>query len=97
MEIFYNCSISNEYDNSMFRQISTIIKKDGPVGFYRGVSANLLSALCGSLILVTYDVIKERFNQLMEPKVFHLLITDDFKQPAWKHFQHFKHRTFLEH
>ncbi|XP_043526280.1 ADP/ATP translocase 4-like isoform X2 [Frieseomelitta varia] len=48
--------------------ISTIIEKDGSVGFYRGVSANLISAVCGSLILVTYDIIKERFNQLMEPK-----------------------------
>ncbi|KAK1117249.1 hypothetical protein K0M31_016802 [Melipona bicolor] len=53
---------------SMRQVISTIIEKDGPVGFYRGMSANLISAVCGSLILVTYDVIKERFNQLMEPK-----------------------------
>ncbi|KAF3421019.1 hypothetical protein E2986_13036 [Frieseomelitta varia] len=67
MEIFYRF-VSNEHDNSIFRQISTIIEKDGSVGFYRGVSANLISAVCGSLILVTYDIIKERFNQLMEPK-----------------------------
>lgn len=61
-----------EYDYSILRQITTIIEKDGPIGFYRGLTANLMSTLCGSLLLVTYDIVKLRFDQLMESKVFRL-------------------------
>ncbi|OAD56836.1 ADP/ATP translocase 4, partial [Eufriesea mexicana] len=51
---------------SIRQVINNIIEKDGPVGFYRGISANLMTAICGSFVLVTYDVIKGRFDQLIE-------------------------------
>ncbi|XP_017757405.1 PREDICTED: ADP/ATP translocase 3-like [Eufriesea mexicana] len=53
---------------SIRQVINNIIEKDGPVGFYRGISANLMTAICGSFVLVTYDVIKGRFDQLIESK-----------------------------
>ncbi|XP_076392086.1 ADP/ATP translocase 4 isoform X2 [Megachile rotundata] len=49
--------------------IRRIIERDGPVGFYRGVFANLLTTICGSFVLVTYDLIKGYYFRLQEEKV----------------------------
>ncbi|CAL7951080.1 unnamed protein product [Xylocopa violacea] len=50
------------------QMISIILKKDGPIGFYKGISANLMSTICGALLLVTYDIIKKRFDRFVESK-----------------------------
>lgn len=46
--------------------MNNIIAKDGLFGFYKGVQANLMTTICGSSVLVTYDIIKFRFDKLME-------------------------------
>ncbi|XP_046144871.1 ADP/ATP translocase 4-like isoform X2 [Osmia bicornis bicornis] len=50
------------------QMISRVLKKDGPIGFYRGVIANQLTTICGSFVLVTYDLIKGHYDILKEPK-----------------------------
>ena len=45
-----------------------ITHKDGFLGFYRGVFTNLMTTVCGSLLLVSYDFIKERYDNLEESK-----------------------------
>lgn len=50
------------------RLIVNIMKKDGLVGFYKGVNANLLTTLCGSLLLATYDIIRGRFDKIIDNK-----------------------------
>ncbi|XP_043793112.1 ADP/ATP translocase 1-like [Apis laboriosa] len=46
--------------------MNNIIAKDGLFGFYKGVQANLMTTICGSSVLVTYDIVKFRFDKLME-------------------------------
>lgn len=59
------------------RQVAMITRKDGLLGFYRGVFTNLLTTVCGSLLLVSYDLIKERYDKFEESKVYDLRISDD--------------------
>ncbi|XP_017877834.1 ADP/ATP translocase 3-like [Ceratina calcarata] len=48
--------------------IGNIMKKDGLRGFYKGVNANLLTTLCGSLLLATYDIIRGLYDTMKESK-----------------------------
>ncbi|XP_076235259.1 ADP/ATP translocase 2 [Calliopsis andreniformis] len=49
--------------------VSTIRRKDGLLGFYKGVFTNLLTTLCGSLLLVSYDLLLDCYQKYRYSKV----------------------------
>ncbi|XP_076656685.1 ADP/ATP translocase 4 [Halictus rubicundus] len=43
--------------------IARIMENDGLIGFYRGIFANLLATVCGSFILVSYDLVIAQYEK----------------------------------
>ncbi|XP_076384231.1 ADP/ATP translocase 2 isoform X2 [Megalopta genalis] len=46
--------------------VARIVETDGLAGFYKGILTNLLTTVCGSCILVTYDLVITRFPRKFE-------------------------------
>ncbi|KAG7200194.1 hypothetical protein KM043_000626 [Ampulex compressa] len=51
-----------------------IVQNEGPIGLYRGVLANLLTTVCGSFILATYDIVKGFYQRSRTVIVSYLVV-----------------------
>ncbi|XP_015439650.1 PREDICTED: ADP/ATP translocase 4-like [Dufourea novaeangliae] len=58
--------------------VGRITRNDGVFGLYRGMFAKLLTTVCGSLILVTYDLITDHYKKYKSKRFRRKL--EDFKK-----------------